>query len=248
MFDFLVTAKARRRLLLLLWSENAHGTVSELAKRAGVGFASAWRELQAMQALDLLVREHRDGAVVFRANDAHAHAGALRSLMARPSPEPTEEARQTRAQLRALGAPLLTDDVAPPVADVEQTVVRGVRLARRDPSVARSLPVCLYHLRDTLNAERLRECARESGEKHALGFFLDLTSALSQESCFKDWSAALADGRRTTQQEFFLTASRSPAQRAVSKERAPETARRWGFAMNMSFETFQSTFQKHVHA
>src|SRR4051812_26148455 len=57
MLEYLDTSKARRRLLLVLWSERRSGTVAELAELAGVGFASAWREVKEMQALSLVVGE-----------------------------------------------------------------------------------------------------------------------------------------------------------------------------------------------
>jgi hypothetical protein len=68
-----------------------------------------------------------------------------------------------RAQLAALGAPLHHEAVEPSRGPVEETVVRGVHLAHRDPDVARTLPVCLYRQRSTLDPERLREHAARLG-------------------------------------------------------------------------------------
>ena len=49
LLPYLVTSRARRDLLRLLWAERAEGNVSELARMARVSFAAAHRELEAMR-------------------------------------------------------------------------------------------------------------------------------------------------------------------------------------------------------
>jgi hypothetical protein len=232
----------------LLWRRNEHGSVTELARRAGVGFASAYRELRAMQRLGLTTSERTSGVESFRANAAHPLADALRSLVA-PMDATTndEETDRTRGQLRALGAPLLAG--APETIDgpVEEVLVRGAALAHRDPAVARSLPVCLFRARDRIDAGRLREVARRLSERHAVGFFLELTAGLSGDARLTDWSRALRDHRRRATQDFFFGPSASGLQRRLADERTPEVARRWGFRMNMDLESFRSLFERFVH-
>src|SRR5437868_226528 len=80
MVEFLVTSKVRRRLLTLLWSEGVSGNATELAERAGVGFASAYRELQKMRRLDLVLMERRNRGATFSANRRHPSAAALGAL------------------------------------------------------------------------------------------------------------------------------------------------------------------------
>ena len=250
MLEYLVTSKARRRMLQLLWGRRERGSAAQLAERAGVGFANAYRELRAMVALDLAASTRVHGAVVYRANPRHPHAAALRALVAAtagPSVD-TDEARALRGQLRSLGAPLRDTPIAIPAEALEETLVRGVRLAHRDATVARILPVCLYLQRDRCSAERLRRCALEYGEKPALGFFLELTAELAKDKRFLLWSEKLRDQRRTASVDFFHAASRSGEAKDLATDKAPPSARRWGFRMNLDIDAFRSTFDRFARA
>jgi hypothetical protein len=218
-----------------------------LAERAGVAFASAYRELRAMEAKRLVTTEREGGALVYRANEAHPLADALRAMLATPAarqPEDDTERQQVRGQLAALGAPLQHAAVEPPSAPVEETVMRGVKMAHRDPDVARTLPVCLYRQRHALDPERLREKAVQLGEKPALGFFLALTAELSGDRRFKKWAKSVRDGRWHASHAFFHTSTHSARERRLAEERTPPVARRWGWCMNMDFEAFRSAFDK----
>lgn len=245
MFEFLVTSKARRRLLQLLWGRGEEGTASALARSAGIGFASAYRELRAMHALGLVTFERRSADATYRANASHPLAEALRALVGSPkTPADDERAVRLRMQLKGLGAPL--QDAAAPVADddVEETVVRGVALAHHDPHLARALPVCLHRQRHTLRPERLRHHARRLGETRSVGFFLDLTAVLSRDDQFATWAEAFRDRRCRAPFDFFQATSRSRLQRRAAEERTPAVAREWGLRMNMDLDAFRDTFEK----
>lgn len=243
-----MTSKARRRLLDLLWRQDAAGSTTQLAALAGVGFASAHRELQGMQAAGLVVVARAAGATTYRANRAHPLADALRAVVATPAQRPAAnaDARRLRGQLAALGAPVQHEAVEPSRGPVEETVVRGVQLAHRDPDVARTLPVCLYKQRSVLDPERLRQHAVQLGEKRALGFFLDLTAELSGDRRFLAWMKPLRDRRYKASRDFFYTASHSRRQRRLAEEKTPKVARRWRLRMNMDLDAFRSTFEKFV--
>jgi hypothetical protein len=244
--DFLVTSKARRRLLDVLWRQGAAGSTARLAALAEVGFASAYRELRAMHAAGLVVAGREGGAQVYRANRAHPLADALSAVVATRKPRPSEdtEARQLRGQLAALGAPVQHEAVEPSPAPVEETVVRGVHLAHHDPDVARTLPVCLYRQREALDPERLRQHAMQLGEKRSLGFFLALTAELSGDRRFAAWAKSFRDRRCTAPHAFFSTALRSRRERQLAEERTPPVARSWGWSMNMDLDAFRATFEK----
>lgn len=249
MLDFLVTSKTRRRLLQLIWGGAKTGSASQFARLARVGFASAYRELQAMQSLELVVSERKDGAEVYRANVLHPLAEELRKLVvASPTITEDNEARRVRGRLKALGAPLQQESEESPGVALEETVVRGVNLAHRDPDVARTLPVCLYRQRHALRAEQLHHYARQLREKRALGFFLELTAELSGESYFATLAKSLRDRRCTASLDFFHSTSRSRRERESADDKTPAVARRWGFRMNMSEDSFRSMFEKFVHA
>lgn len=243
MLEFLVTSRARRRMLRVLWADREQGSITRLAARAGIGFASAWRELRAMQAHDLVVASARDDPQVYRANLAHPLAGTMRALLAPARPVEGAGVRRIRRQLKALGAPLLEDGQEPP-REAEQAIVRGVHLAHGDPAVARVLPLCLFRGRDTLRPERLRRHARRLGEKRALGFFLEVTAALSGDRRFVAWARPLHDRRCTAPRPFFHGSSRSRLAARIASRRTPAIARRWGLRMNMGMDAFRSSFER----
>jgi hypothetical protein len=253
--DFLVTSKARRRVLQLLFRGQC-GSASTFAERASIGFASAYRELHAMRDLGLVTSERENGAEVFRLDAAHPLAEPLRALVlgaaqaGRPGEGRPDEGRpdegqaRVRRQLRALGAPLQVDAAEPPEDSVEKVLVEGVRLAHQDPAVARSLPVCLYALREVLDAGVLQRQALALSEKRALGFFLDLTAALSGDRRFSSWARPLRDRRCTATRDFFHGVPDTALHREAARRNTPAPARRWHYRMNMNLDAFASTFRK----
>lgn len=250
MLDFLVTGKARRRLLLLLWVENGSGSASELAERAGVGFASAYRELTAMLRLGLVNKTRVDDALTYEANRAHLLAEPLAKLLAPTSqrPAPQKDDEEVRAELAALGAPVLTHKAAATGAKgIEDTLVAGAALAHRDPAVARALPVAIFRQRDRVDPERLASVARERSEKATVGLFLDLTAAVSGDRRFSRWARALRDRRVHAQRPFFYT--RAAALRGhEARDRSPPQARRWGYRFDLALDDLQSMFDKAARA
>jgi hypothetical protein len=108
LLSYLVTSRARRKLLRLLWGATAEGSVSELGRRAEVSFAAAHRELLAMRAAGLARAQRAGVALVYSANRASPHAELVRRLAEEPgarspSPPPTE-AEKVRGWLSAAGA------------------------------------------------------------------------------------------------------------------------------------------------
>jgi hypothetical protein len=244
--DFLVTSKARRRMLLLLFGEGASGSATELAKRARVGFAGAYRELRAMRAIGIAVAGRGRRGQTYRANRRHPLAGALKALVTAPTlPLDAEGDRRTRGQLIALGAPLFGSPR--PVVSAEKALVRGVDLAHRDGTVAAVLPVCLYRQRDALDPERLAAHARRFGEGQAVGFLLDLTATLSGDRRFARWAARFRDRRRTGATSFFI-GGHAARSRKVAERNTPPLARKWGLRMNLGLDAFSGTFYKHARA
>lgn len=243
---YLVASKARRRLLLLLWREQARGSVSELAERADVAFATAHAELRAMQHAGLVTTEHDGRKEVFRANASHPAATALLALLAAdaaaPDPANAADDDELRSQLVALGAPLRRVAAhAVSASDRMAVLANGATLARRDPVVARALPLCVWNLRDDLDLKELVALSPRVEEKHTLGFFLDLTSELGGDRRLTGLAESLRDRRVTSVREFFHgTHARPDAARDFP------LARKWGFRMNMDLASFRSLFDKFV--
>jgi hypothetical protein len=252
LLSYLVTSRARRELLRLLWVAGAEGSVSELARRAGVSFAAAHRELLAMRAAGLAWSKRAGAAVVYSASPGSAHAELVRRLVAEaastPQPPPAPDAETVRTWLSAAGAPLLVSRPATgPMPSLEQVVAEAVALSHRDAAVARVLPLVLWRHRNGLDHEELARQAALRNERQALGFFLELTGSLGGDPGLKARARRLRDRRRTRARPFFARAP-GPRALALARARTPALARRWGYLMNMDLSSFASPFGKHRDA
>jgi hypothetical protein len=241
MLSYLVSSKGRRRLLSLLWVERASGTATQLAGRARVSFATAYRELQAMKRWELVRTTSSEDGEVFAANEIHPQAHLLAELVSPPPQRPVDpQVAEVRAQLAQAGAPLRADLPVTPTVPVEDLMLDSLRLARRDPEIARVLPVFLFRqLQQGLDIDRLAERAGEQGSRHVLGFFLALTARLSGDTALARRARALRD-HRVKNQELFLTSSASRSSKAFALARA------WGLRMRADAEWFESLFRKFV--
>lgn len=250
MLSFLVTSRVRRRLLQLIWGEHARGTASVLAERSGVGFASAYRELQAMRSYHLVTTVVSEGREVYTADPElnGADARVLRHLArSRPQATPPRDAdtARVRAQLRLLGAPLQVEPANVSAAP-EDTLAEGAHLAHRDPTVARVLPLCVSRARPKLDPDRLLRAAKRVREKQAVGFFLDLTGELTHDPDLCQWAERFRD-RRVRQPRDFFQVPRTKGSRELADQRTPDVARRWSYRMNMGLDAFQAPLEKFAH-
>ena len=247
MLDYLVTSRARRQLLRLLWADRAHGSVSALARAGGVSFATAHRELEAMKAAGLTASARDGVATVYRANLAHPQADLLTALLTAAPAHGTSDEQRLRGQLAALGAPLggpaQTKRPPPP----EEVLADGLVLAHHSPTVARVLPVAFWRQRDNMDYARLERAATLRNERQTLGFYLELTGHLAGDRRLAHRAVRLRDRRRTALRPFF-SGGRGSFARAAAREKSPRLARRWGYSMNMELESFAAAFRKHVSA
>src|SRR5258708_10347381 len=81
LLEYLVPSKARRNLMQVLWTRQAVGSVSALARLADVAPSAADKEIAAMEALGLVSVERTVNARVVRANEASPFAGPLKALL-----------------------------------------------------------------------------------------------------------------------------------------------------------------------
>ena len=244
MLEYLVTSKVRRLLLMLLWAESKRGSAAELAELAGTPLSATQAELKAMRRAQLVVVAHEDGRDVYAANTKHPEASVLRALASADHnvPEATSADDEiVRRSLVALGAPLRgVSGLSVPQSDRMSVLVRGVRLARRDAVVARVLPLCFWYERDTLDVRQLAEVAVRAEDKHAVGFFMELAGELGGDRRLGGLAEALRDGRMKAVRDFFDGAKRREVVRDFP------LAAKWGFQMNMDFESFRTLFRKFV--
>lgn len=247
MIEYLIRSRTRRSLLTLLWRDGEQGTVSELARLAGVSFAAAHTELVAMARARLARRKGGSNAR-FVANLDHPDEALLRALFSsRVPPRGTTQQQpnddEVVSWLKHLGAPLTGPAAsAPPTPEV--ALAHGLQLARRDAAVARVLPICIARHRHRLDFVRLRWEARRLGEHQTLGFFFELTHALSGDRALLDEASVLRDRRFRKTRDFFL-GSASQRARQLAELNTPQLARRWNFRMNMGLDSFETLFAKH---
>ena len=246
--SYLVTSRARRDLLRLLWIDRAVGSVSDLARRARVSFAAAHRELEAMRAEGLASSERVGPTLAYRANRKHPQAALVRRLlkegMAAAGTPPPPQAERVRGWLAAAGAPLL---VSRAVSDrsprLETVLAKALTLSHDDATVARVLPLVFWAQRDRLDYARLVREATRLNERQTLGFFLELTGHLARDHRFASLSNGLRDRRRSRVRPFFARPHGRMAL-AAARRKTPRLARRWGYLMNMGLESFASAFAK----
>jgi hypothetical protein len=163
-----------------------------------------------------------------------------------PAENAPADPQRVQAWLAHVGAPLYgstavnASDVPPP----EWVLAEGLALARDDATLARALPVALYRTRKRLDFSLLRRLARERGQGRTLGFFLDLTAELSGDrSLAREARPLLREARRRVRASQFFK-PRSATERRLAELKTPPVARRWGFRMNMSADSFASMFRK----
>jgi hypothetical protein len=243
MLEVLVTGRTRRELLRLLWGKGVADSVSGLARQMGAGFSATYRELEAMRTTQLVRCERAGNQLVYRANFEHPH-GKLLGQLARlaPTPDRPTDDGETRAWLRAVGAPL----VCPPAKQhppLETVLASALELAHRDATVARVLPLVLWRRRLEWDPARLVAEATRRNERHALGCFLELTGKLGHDPALVATAQRLRDRRRTRTRPFFVN-DRGQHALAAARRNTPAVVRRWGYLMNMDLHVFSSLFAK----
>lgn len=236
---FLVSSKARRRLLTLLWAQREAGTATQLGERARISFASAYKELRRMDRWGLVTTARTPDGVVYAARRDHPDAELLDRLVRTTPPRAVDgPSRELRAHLAASGAPLRSDAPATPSPAFDDLVVEGIELARRDPDVARTMPVLLFKNREAALA--LANDAKAQPVAHRLGFFLALTGRLGHDAQMTRAARALRD-RRVRRQDLFENAALAGG----SRKNFP-LARAWGLHAGADLAWFQGLFDKFV--
>jgi hypothetical protein len=163
-----------------------------------------------------------------------------------PAENAPADPERVQAWLAHLGAPLYgstavkASEVPPP----ERVFAEALPLARREAALARALPSALYRARNQLDFSLLRRLAKERGQARTLGFFLDLTAELSGDrSLAREARSLVREARRRERATQFFKL-RSATERRLAELKTPAVARRWGFRMNLSADSFASMFRK----
>jgi hypothetical protein len=219
-------------------------SVRELARKAGVSYSNAHRELMRMKEVGLLRTKVVGSALLCAWELRDPAARKLTALLETPGQkEVTDEAIYWNLKVR--GAGLAREAESTHHLTLEETLAYGLELARRDPDVAQVWPVVLAKNRDQLDLGRLELLGGRLGQKRALGFLLSLTGTLLNDSKLLDYAWKLRDSRVRRMQDFFKLARGERAQ-VLAEANTPDLARSWFFRMNTSIASFQSHFDKFV--
>jgi hypothetical protein len=204
-----------------------------------------------MEQAELALSHHQGRDVVFSANLKHPMAPLLTEFLKKDaemdqvnSSARTEDENDLMENLARLGAPLPFTKGTGLFLSPEETVVRALKLAHKNSTVARVVPLVLFKSRERLDFETLKNRAVSAGERKALGFFLDLTSELSADSKFKSRARQLRDKRMKRVESFFVNSSQGKFAKLLEQRNTPAVAKRWQFSMNMPLDSFASHFRK----
>lgn len=250
MFEYLVTSKTRRALLKLLWADGRAGTVTQFAEWADVAFAGAHKELNSMERAGLAEYQWEDGHKVFSCVQDHPMKRVVKELVKSEklaSKGVHQSTSLVKEELAYLGLPVNAAKRPPkPNTSLEALFASACNLARDDASVARALPVLLSRFRNELNYELLQSECKSLGQKHTMGFFLQLSGHLSGDKELEREAERFRDHRRTKLSHFFNSPSKLALRNA--EEKTPDLAKNWAWLMNMSMDSFTSTFDKFSNA
>ena len=233
-------------MLKLLWLDSVSGTASELTQKSGVAFAGAYKELKAMAESGLASLEWRNGRNVYTANRSHPMANLLRKMLKYEDSgksEDLDENAKLKENLAFFGMPVnVRKTPLESTERLESLLAKASNLAASDASVARAFPVFLRKVSPNLDFDVLKQESRKLGNKHRVGFFLDLAGELGQDSALKNAAKDFFDSRNKLQKPFFMNPSKYSQK--LAEERTPDLARKWGWSMNMGLDAFESTYQK----
>lgn len=240
----LVQSPARTGLLRLLLQARVTASMRELALRCGLSHQAVRKEVDHLERMGLISVRASGPSHLVSANwdhPAHPHLLALLDLEAE-SPSHEADDAKIREALAAFGSPLL--EVAPRSHwSLEETIVRAIKVARRNATILRVIPVVLAKHRRDLDFKSLLDLACEHQVKAELGMLLELVSDLIGDKSLAGLLGRLRDHRRSAWRYFPEARSRFEAELAARN--APEVARRWHFHSNMSVDSYRSLLSKH---
>ncbi len=98
-------------------------------------------------------------------------------------------------------------------------------------------------MRERLDLPKLVKEALRQGQDRALGFFLEVAAKLGGTRRFDRALASLFKGVSPERPRYFFHGTeRRPSERMAAEQATPAEARRWGFIMNMPWESFVAYF------
>ncbi|MCI0602973.1 winged helix-turn-helix domain-containing protein [bacterium] len=249
LLDFLVTSETRKALLRLLWVDDLEASGHQLAQLADAAYSAVHSELEAMKNEGLVTTRKEGKAVMFRKNNNYNDRKALSNLLANTpktsssySRKPTDD--EVRLNLSKFGAPLGVHGESEVDLSLEETLAYAMKLARRDSTVARVLPVVFAKNKDVVDFPRLEFMARKLEVLPVLGLFLDLTASLLKSQKLHKLAQGYDDRRRKHTENFFVNKKLNRFENELAEKNTPPVARSWRFLLNMGMDSFEDLFRK----
>lgn len=243
---FLFRNKSQQELARLLWCQGLSASVREFSLMSGLSYATTHEELHQMEKSGLVKKIVQGRSTIFSTSLSKTEQNVVNALF---SESVFFQKNSTfQSQLLEFGLPYsgnsqdLGDD---PVADLEELVARASWKSKRNPTLARALPVMLYKVCPRLHQHRLMFWAHKYDVKKEVGFFIELTGVLSKNSKIKKMSRGFYD-QRWSQADFLFEAEKDLQgfQAKLIEVNTPELAKRWFLKMNLGIDSFASLFAK----
>ena len=253
LFDYLVTSKTRRNLLLLLVRDMVEGSVSDLARLCDASYSNVFEELEEMKKEGLVSCKFLGRAKVFKLDVDKERLQLLRNLMnlKESDLEPVEENNKLKNDedvlkyhLSELGSPVYSTYEGKVFLSPEESLARGVLLSKKDAVLLRTLPIVMWKNRNDLDFDLLLMYARKLKVKKETGFLLNLTGKLTGNAKLKMKSVDFFDNRNTKFESYFL-GKRSKSQKKLEELNTPLLAKKWKLNINMDLENFDNFLNKH---
>jgi hypothetical protein len=245
MLHYLIRSRARRVMLGLLWLNKRSGSVSDLAGEASLSFRSAHKELNEMLRAGLAVRKQQGNSTLFSARTDHPSARHLLAIL-KSGPGKADQVApvadtRTIGWLSSIGAPLLERPDSKGQPPLESVLALGCELAHRDEKVLRIMPISIWKNWDKLEPERLAAESHRLGQKHAMGFLIELAGALAGSKDLARAALPFRDRRRKTAQPFLMGVPRH-SKTGGSMDTTASIAERWQFTLSLSTGAFALAF------
>jgi hypothetical protein len=240
----LFQSRTRTALLRLLLEEGVRDSMSGLARRASLSAHSVSVEVKNLAKAGLVSVESVGASDLVRGNLSHPAVKPLLALLrvSTVTAEAPPEDDAVKETLKAHGAPFLAYRGAKRMS-LEAALLKALRLAKRDASLLKVLPVVVAKNAQTLNWVKLKEDARREKLKAELGMLVEMTADFAQKPELKEMVRDLRDRRRSV--PSFFSEPRSKYERELAETTTPAAARKWNFLMNMGEDVFRSAMRKH---
>ncbi len=222
----------------------------QLALLAKATYSTVHGELEYMKQEGLVTSRRQGRAEVFSKNEKYPSKKALLMLLEIPKTKSVDSDNATdedvRSNLARFGAPVVTQEKTSFNFSLEEALVRGLSLARKDSTVARALPVAFARNRKTYDLARLEYLARRNKLLPVLGFYLELTGVLLKDKKLQVFAKQLMDKRRKKMEFFFKSQKINKYEQLLVDKNTPAVARQWHFLMNLGLDSFETLFKKNL--